>query len=219
MNGSTHKVNVWLSIGIVTAMVGTGLVANGAAQGRGGGGGGIKVQATEFDPQHDCDAAAAWVKGIGLTAPDDSAAYGLLMHKLCSTDTNAAAFGLISGVKGQTLIGPDALGFDYKDSNGGFVAHCGAGAPRFNVSMSDGSFHFVGGCANGTKSPSPRGTGWTQVRFDPQSPFQTFPAIPTNATIVSIALVFDEGSDQDPNGSPEIVLDNIFINGRFATRP
>ena len=57
------------------------------------------------------------------------------------------------------------------------------------------------------------------MRFDPQSPFQTFPAIPTNATIVSIALVFDEGSDQDPNGSPEIVLDNIFINGRFATRP
>ena len=180
----------------------------------------LKVQAAEFDPQHDCDAAAEWVKGIGLSGADDKFAYGLLLHKLCSTDTNAAAFGLISGVKGQTLIGPDALGFDYKDINGGFVAHCGAGAPRFNVSLSDGSFHFIGGCANGTKTmPSPRGTGWTQVRFNPQDSNQSFPICPVNATIVSIALVFDEGSDQDPNGSPEIVLDNIFINGRFASKP
>jgi hypothetical protein len=179
----------------------------------------LKVQAAEFDPQHDCDANAAWVKGIGLTAPDDVFAYGLLLHKLCSTDTNAAAFGLISGVKGQTLIGPNSIGFDYKNTNGGFAAHCGAGAPRFNVSLSDGSFHFVGGCANGTHTPSIRGTGWTEVRFNPQDPTQAFPPLPTNASIVSISLVFDEGSDQDPNGSPEIVLDNIFINGQFATRP
>ena len=179
----------------------------------------LRIAAAEFDPQHDCDAAAAWVKNIGLTAANDAFAYGFLMHKLCSTDFNAAAFGLISGVKGQTLIGADALGFDYKEANGGFLAHCGAGAPRFNVSMSDGSFHFVGGCGNGTKTPSPRGTGWIQVRFDPQSPLQAFPPVPTNATIVSISLVFDEGSDSDPNGSPEIVLDNIFINGRFVTRP
>jgi len=177
----------------------------------------LKVTAAEFDPQHDCDAEAAWVKGIGLTAADDTSAYGFLMHKLCSTDTNAAAFGTISGVKGETLASP--LGFDYKDVNGGFEAHCGAGAPRFNVSMSDGSFHFLGGCANGTKSPSPRGTGWTQVRINPQDPSQAFPAVPTNATIVSIALVFDEGSSSQFNGSPEIVLDNIFINGKFATRP
>ncbi len=186
-----------------------------------GGGAKFKVTAAEFDPQHDCDAAATWVKGIGLSGPDDKFAYGLLMHKLCSTDFNAAAFGLISGVKGETLIGPNALGFDYKDQNGGFLAHCGAGAPRFNVSMSDGSFHFVGGCSNGTKtSPSPNGTGWTQVRFDPQSNLQAFPPVPTNATIVSIALVFDEGSDTPGfNGSPEIVLDNIFVNGRFARKP
>ncbi len=191
--------------------------SNGAAQG--GNSAKFKVQAAEFDPQHDCDAAATWVKGIGLAGADDKFAYGFLMHKLCSTDFNAAAFGLISGVKGQTLIGPDALGFDYKNANAGFVAHCGAGAPRFNVSMSDGSFHFIGGCSNGTKTDSPRGTGWTQVRFDPQSFSQAFPPVPTNATIVSIALVFDEGSDQDPNGSPEIVLDHIFINGRFVGKP
>jgi hypothetical protein len=207
----------WLVPIVAVAMVMT-WAPNGSAQGKGKANV-LKVQAAEFDPQHDCDAAAAWVKGIGLTAPDDTYAYGLLLHKLCSTDTNAAAFGLISGVKGEALIGADALGFDYKNSNAGFIAHCGAGAPRFNVSMSDGSFHFIGGCANGTQTPSPRGTGWTQVRFSPQDPGQAFPIVPVNASIVSISLVFDEGSDSDPNGSPEIVLDNIFINGKFATRP
>ena len=52
-----------------------------------------------------------------------------------------------------------------------------------------------------------------------QNPGQAFPTVPTNATIVNIALVFDEGPDTDPNGSPEIVLDNVFINGKFATKP
>lgn len=57
------------------------------------------------------------------------------------------------------------------------------------------------------------------LRPEPQNPAHAFPPLPVNATIVSIVLVFDEGSDQDPDGSPEIVLDNIFINGKFATRP
>ena len=179
----------------------------------------LKVSGAEFDPERVCDAEGAWVRGIALTSDDDRFAYGFLMHKLCSTGTNAAAFGLISGVNGQTLIGAQALGFDYKDVNGGFVAHCTGGAPRFNVTMSDGTFHFIGGCGNGTQSSSPAGTGWTRVRFDPQNPAHAFPPVPTNAVIVSIALVFDEGPDQGPGGSPEIVLDNIFINGKFATRP
>jgi hypothetical protein len=179
----------------------------------------LKVTGTEWDPGRICDANAAWIKGIGLSAADDPRAYGFLMHKLCSTPSNAAAFGVISGVKGEALVSP--LGFDYKDVNNGFIAHCGAGAPRFNVTMSDGSFHFLGGCANGTHTTgSPVASGWTRVRIDPQADnTQAFPAVPTNATIVSIALVYDEGSDQDPNGSPEIVLDNIFINGKTATSP
>jgi hypothetical protein len=222
---STHNLTIparrlmpWVTVVAVAIVVGMLLApTSGMAQNKGNNG--LKVQAAEFDPQHDCDAQAAWVKNIGLTAPDDTFAYGFLMHKLCSTDANAAAFGLISGVKGQTLIGPAALGFDYKNSNAGFTAHCGAGAPRFNVSMSDGSFHFIGGCANGTKTADTPATGWTRVRFDPQNGAQAFPPVPMNATVVSISLVFDEGSDSDPSGSPEIVLDNIFINGKFATRP
>jgi len=209
---------------IVAAVSLTGLIVGGvgAAPPASSSSKAFKVAPAEFDPQHDCDASAAWVKNIGLQfAPagqTDAFAYGFLMHKLCSTDTNAASFGLISGVKGQFLNTPDALGFDYKNQNGGFLAHCGAGAPRFNVSMTDG-FHFIGGCANGTQSPSPRGTGWTQVRFDPQSFSQAFPPVAPSATIISISLVFDEGSDNGGFGSPEIVLDNIVVNGRMAVRP
>ena len=158
----------------ILALLLVGSVAQTATAARGGSTNQLKVSATEFDPQHDCDANAAWVKGIGVSSANDPYAYGLRMHKLCSTDTNAAAFGVISGVKGELLVSP--LGFDYKNSNAGFDAHCGAGAPRFNVTMSDGSFHFVGGCSNGTAiSPSPlAGTGWTQVRIDPQSAVQSF---------------------------------------------
>ena len=178
----------------------------------------LRVKAAKFDPERVCDANAAWIRNIGLASFNDKFAYAFRMHKLCSTDTNAASFGLISGVKGQTLIGTEALGYDYKNVNAGFLAHCGAGAPRFNVLMSDGTFSFIG-CSAGTKTESPRGTGWTQVRFNPQDPAQSFPTVPTNATIESIALVFDEGSDVGFNGSPEIVLENIVVNGKIAGRP
>jgi hypothetical protein len=206
-----------LLIGVLASIVAM-LSVVGIAEGKGPSNG-LKVQAAEFDPQRLCDAKPAWVKGIGLFAADDAFAYGFLMHKLCSTATNAAGFGLISGVGGQTLVGAEALGFDFKNQNGGFIAHCSAGAPRFNVTMSDGSFHFIGGCGSGTQTPDVPATGWTRVRFDPQNASQAFPVVPTNATISSIALVFDEGSEIDPNGSPEIVLDNVFVNGRFASRP
>jgi hypothetical protein len=202
---------VALSLSLV--LIGT---APGAAQGKANA---LKIQPAEFDPERICDAKPDWVRGIGLFAPDDRFAAAFLMQKTCSTATNAAGFGLVSGVKGETLIGPAALGFDYKNFNAGFAAHCGAGAPRFQVAMSDGSFSFLGGCANATKFPDLPATGWTRVRIDPQDPAQAFPTVPTNATIVDIALVFDEGPDNDPNGSPQIVLDNIFINGKFATRP
>ena len=183
----------------------------------------LKVRGAEFDPARGCDASAAWIRGIGmLFAPpgqSDKFAHGFLMHKLCATEFNAASFGLISGVSGEFLNTPGALGFDFKDVNAGFMAHCGAGAPRFNASMTDG-FHFIGGCGNGTFTPSPRGTGWTQVRFDPQSGTQAFPPVDPSATILSLNLVFDEGGDSgDFDGSPEIVLDNIVVNGRMVVGP
>ena len=51
----------------------------------------LKVQGAEFDPQRQCDAKAAWVKGVGLFADNDAFAYGFLMKKLCSTAGNVPA--------------------------------------------------------------------------------------------------------------------------------
>ena len=113
------------------------------------------------------------------------------------------------------------LGFDYR--NGG---HCGAGAPRFNVSWrfkgADG-FSFVGGCSNdSTPTPAPQDAQWTRVRFDVQNAAESFPVIPVGAEIVSISILFDEGTDiptvQDPNGVGLAVIDNIDINGQLITR-
>ena len=205
---ATDRVRVVATVSLAIVLLGR-IVA--------GQGGAVRIKGAEFDPAHVCDASADWVRNIGLTSGNDKFAFAFLMHKLCSTETNAASFGLISGVKGESLVDP--IGFDFKNVNGGFTAHCGAGAPRFNVTMTDG-FHFIGGCSNGTMQPSPRGTGWTEVRFDPTNPGQAFPPVAAFATIQSIQLVFDEGPDTPGmNGSPEIVLDNIFINGRMVTRP
>ena len=85
------------------------------------------------------------------------------------------------------------------------------------------SFHFVGGCSNdSTPTPAPQDAQWTRVRFELINPAESFPPIPPGSTIVSISILFDEGTDtaslQDPNGVGLAVIDNIFIDGRVITR-
>ena len=150
-----------------------------------------------YDPDHTGIIASAWVAGIGLPDAGNSN-HGLYLAKDGPTPTNAAAVVVIDGVQGIKLT---ELGYDVKDGG-----HCSGGAPRFNVSASDG-FHFVGACTNGTLSGSPA-PGWTTFRF---SDAQAFPPIDPNATINSIAIVFDE------EGS--VVIDNIDVNGTLMGKP
>lgn len=159
-----------------------------------------------FDPDHTGDISAAWSPSIG---EPDANGFGLLLQKNGPTTDNSAAGASIKGVSGITLT---ELGFDYK--NGG---HCGAGAPRFNVQASDG-FHFLGGCSNGTPMPAPA-AGWTRVRIDPSNPAQAFPPIASGATIVSISLIFDEGTDTGPDFTGAVILDNIDVNGTLIGKP
>jgi hypothetical protein len=157
----------------------------------------FKVLPGAYDPDHTGIISAAWVAHLGL--PDAGGAdHGLYLAKNGPTPTNAAAFAVISGVEGIQLT---ELGYDVKDGG-----HCSGGAPRFNVSASDG-FHFVGACTNGiaTGIPAP---GWTTYRF---SPTQAFPPITAGATINSIAVLFDE------EGS--VVIDNIDVNGTLIGKP
>ena len=174
---------------------------------------------------------ARWLRGMGL--PDNGGQNvgadptdnpnkgdrhsGLLLSKNGTTADCSAPGASIKGVKGIVVTSGFELGFDYR--NGG---HCGAGAPRFDVvvKLSDGSesFHFVGGCANGTSAPAFQDPSqWTQVRFDVTNSAQAFPAIPVGSKIKSIDLIYDEGTDtanNDTQGVGLAVVDNIFIMGK-----
>ena len=183
----------------------------------------------------DCGAAAgsrivtaAWLKGMGLpdnggmnSNPLDSSNNpnkrdGLLLSKNGPTPDCSAAGASIKGVNGMAVSETFEVGFDYR--NGG---HCGAGAPRFNVTTRDGVFSFVGGCSNGTASPAPQDPSeWTRVRINVTSPSQAFPPLAVGSQIESISIFYDEGTDtanNDTQGVGLAVVDNIFINGELIT--
>ena len=175
---------------------------------------------------------AAWLAGMGL--PDNGTSlngapgsandphFGLLLSKNGLTADCSSSGARIRGAAGMTVNAGFHLGFDYR--NGG---HCGAGAPRFNVTWKLAGaqgFSFVGGCSNdSTPTPAPQDpVQWARVRFEVQNPAESFPIIPAGAEIVSISILFDEGTDtptvQDPMGVGLAVIDNIDINGTLITR-
>jgi hypothetical protein len=153
---------------------------------------------------------------------------GLLLSKNGPTPDCSSSGAIIKGVKGMTVTSTFHVGFDYR--NGG---HCGAGAPRFNIDTNMG-FFFVG-CANAPQSPAPQDPAqWTRTRsvLTTCGP-ECFPGpVPSGATINSINILFDEGTDTG-NAPGEIVettgvpgtgaaglavIDNIDINGKIITR-
>jgi hypothetical protein len=171
---------------------------------------------------------AAWLGGMGLpdnggpnaTTPADPHT-GLLLSKNGPTADCSSSGARITGVKGMTVDANFQLGFEYR--NGG---HCGAGAPRFNVVAQLGTAaetsHFVGGCSNdSTPSGSPQDAlQWTRVMFQTSNPAESFPIIPVGSKIVSISIVYDEGTDtatNDTQGVGLAVIDNIYINGHVIT--
>jgi hypothetical protein len=127
------------------------------------------------------------------------------MAKAGPTATNAAAFAVIDGEEGQTFT---ELGFDVRNDGA-----CGAGAPRLNVQASDG-FHFCG-CSGATSAPI-AGTNWTRKRF--LGP-ECFPAITVGATLQSVDVVFDEGTDTPVPNAGSTYIDNIDINGTLIGKP
>jgi hypothetical protein len=173
------------------------------------------------DPGHRI-VTAGWIEGMGLpdngaTAPGGSKEKndGLLLNKNGATSDCSAAGATIKELKKKTVL--SELGFDYRVGG-----HCGAGAPRFNVTTSAGGFYFVGGCAAGAHTPNPQGDSqWERVRFGNADFFQASgPAAPFvlgTTKVDSIEIVYDEGTDtgsaSDPNGVGLAVLDNIDING------
>lgn len=171
---------------------------------------GYKVKPGVYDPDDTGLVAAAWVAKDGL--PDGgNSNHGLYLAKQAATSTNAAAGATVEGAAGQTLM---SLGFDYKNDE-----WCGAGAPRFNVQTDLGSFFL--GCTYGVHTPAPDDpSGWTRVRFSDGDLFPPAVNIFGHAKIVSIQIIFDEGTDLSGHGTPGSAhLDNIFVNGVTIGKP
>jgi len=175
----------------------------------------------EFDPTKTNNVAAQWVKGLGETDASGPNNFAVLVSKSTETIANASSGLVITGTEGIVLSGSTSvLGFDIRDGS-----HCGAGAPRFNVVTMDGITHFLGCQAAitvlaGGGEPAVE-TGWTRKKLSPSDPTQAYPAIPTSPTsaantVSSIAIVFDEGTDQ---GVGFAILDNINIDGVFLGKP
>ena len=200
----------------------------------------------EFDPAKTFLVQAQWLKGIGCptgakvatfpsTTPtgtftdpacptgdaSDKKNEGLLLVKTGPTDNNASAFAEIKGVKGITLT---ELGYDLRkpantsDPRG---SHCGAGAPRFNITTTAGFFFL--GCNSPAPTTQTDGNGWLRLRWGgAPGTLQAFKD-GTTLTVVtgevkSLSIVFDEG--QDALGAPDnfglAVLDNIDVNGTLV---
>jgi hypothetical protein len=181
---------------------------------------------------------AAWLGGMGL--PDDGVGEnfnlvnpadnpskddphtGLLLSKNGQTPVCSSAGAEILGVAGMVVDANFALGYDNRNGT-----HCSGGATRFNIAWEAPITHapgssFAGACTNGTPGlASQDPLEWTQYRFAAANPVQTFPPIPLGSTIVSISLLFDEGTDtpgvEDPRGVGLAVVDNIYIDGHVIT--
>jgi hypothetical protein len=165
---------------------------------------GFKAKPWVYDPDNTGVAQAKWQANAGLEG------HGLYLAKMATTPTNAAGGATIDGVEGITLT---ELGFDYRNDG-----HCGAGAPRFNVYTTAGTYFFFG-CAYGVHTPI-AGTDWTRVRFGnadafPADGVTAFPGFGT-AVVTGIDLVFDEGTDVGPGFA---MLDNIDVNGTLMGKP
>ena len=148
----------------------------------------------------------------------------MVLVKTGPTNNNASAGATLNGVYGISL---HELGYDIRkpglavDIRG---SHCGAGAPRFNITLADGSSYFLG-CNSPPATSQTPGTGWLRLRWGgaplPLLAFNvgtgTLDDI-SGQTVKSISIVFDEA--QDLSGGPDqfgaAILDNIDVNGALV---
>jgi hypothetical protein len=167
----------------------------------------LRVVPAVFDPDHTGAIISRWVPFTGPGNSDPA----IIMSKILPTNADAAALATVEGVNGLTL---DELGFDV--FGGG---HCGAGAPRFNVTTDAGFVYFFG-CFYGVHVPAPdKPATFTRVRFGDADAFPQFATNPPfhfgQAHVASITIVFDEGTDV---GSGFTAIDDIDVNGEIVER-
>jgi hypothetical protein len=155
---------------------------------------GLKLHPSGFGKKSQ----ASWKAKQGQQDSTGNAAHALLFEKNVPTATFAAAIAVVNGIEGQPLTG---LSWEHRDDG-----HCGAGAPRWNVTTNVTTYFL--GCAAAAHSPG-SAPGWTKDTFVP-------PALAPGEAITGLQIVFDEGTDQ---GTGFVYLDNIQVNDQTWTGP
>ena len=198
------------------------------------------VRTGEFDPSNTFLVQAEWLSGIGCptnahtsvgTYTDsgcptgdatDRQNQGMLLAKTGPTANNASAFAVLDGVNGTVLT---ELGYDLRKPgvtpNDPRGSHCGAGAPRFNVTTQDGTTYFIGCNSPPPTTQTSNGSdGWIRLRWGGAVPLLAYG--PSGLTDISglevkrLSIVFDEGQDTGPDNFGLAVLDNVDVNGDLA---
>jgi len=144
---------------------------------------------------------AAWKAKQGLPDSRGNDAQALYFQKMTSTVTNAAGVAVIRGLEGTPAS--DLQGLEWQHRNDG---HCGAGAPRWNVTVENMGMRrtvFLG-CAAAAHSNGDA-PDWTRDTYDGPALQAAF--LPGDV-IQGLAIVFDEGND---TGQGFVFLDNIKV--------
>jgi len=159
----------------------------------------------EFDPNHIGLVSGKWIQGLGVPVDavppvdeSDPQNDGLILGKGEATADFAASGAKLVGLPNDLLL--SEIGWDVRDGS-----HCGAGAPRFNVTTTDGVVHFIGCNSPAPSSSTVPAAGWHRFRYDPGAAFP-----PITSPVRSISIVFDEGTDQ---GTGYAIIDNVDVNG------
>jgi hypothetical protein len=153
---------------------------------------------------------ASWKAGEGLPDNTGNKDQALYLQKMTSTATLAAGVVLIRGFEGMPADAITGLSWDHRTDG-----HCGAGAPRWNIGLTDSagndSVVFLGCYA---ASHSQNGDDWCRDT-------QPGPGLSPTLTIRYLAIVFDEGTDtpnppplgctQDGLAGGFVYLDNITV--------
>src|SRR6266581_2361691 len=143
---------------------------------------------------------AKWQSHEGEPDAKGSADQALYFQKMVATPVFAAGFAVIDGLQGQRANTLTALSWEHRTDG-----WCGAGAPRWDVIVSDASGDrgviFLG-CAAAVHTPG-SGPNWIRDSYPAGTPIASLPATgftpdfnPTDPlTISELLIVFDEGTD------------------------
>jgi hypothetical protein len=151
---------------------------------------------------------AKWASKEGITDSNGKTNFALYFQKNTTTATFAAGVAVVNGIEGTPVSELTGLSWEWRDDG-----HCGAGAPRWNIRLqrTDGTSYIVFlGCLAGANVPDLANPGWMIDTFN-ASAIQSAVAAAGGAatdTIQSLAIVFDEGTDQ---GQGFVYLDNIAV--------